>query len=285
MPFCVDCGTVLVSKFCGSCGRAENHSPTYVPSPANVPAPVIAAASSSLPSLSAPSNLLSLPGNIINMEASSFVTGAVSCATINNRIAELMGAVFANRDDAYTAVQLLSSWQGRKGKQDSSKCWGGGITVVCESAVKSVQVPKKVGDSSIGAVNAAGEPAYLNKMERASTVCGFCVRVNLRSAGTWAVSKIQDPTTLRHSVVCTTRVRPSCREITHTLGSIVSNDRTVSGKAIAGDARAAGLLQSNTSFKTNKPEYHRVMRAARGIRDGSQFEYVEGYSKIPEYVK
>ena len=130
MPFCVDCGTVLVSKFCGSCGRAENHSPTYVPSPANVPAPVIAAASSSLPSLSAPSNLLSLPGNIINMEASSFVTGAVSCATINNRIAELMGAVFANRDDAYTAVQLLSSWQGRKGKQDSSKCWGGGITVV-----------------------------------------------------------------------------------------------------------------------------------------------------------
>ena len=65
----------------------------------------------------------------------------------------------------------------------------------------------------------------------------------------------------------------------------MSNDRTVSGKAIAGDARAAGLLQSNTSSKTNKPEYHRIMRAARGIRDGSQFEYVEGYSKIPEYVK
>ena len=213
------------------------------------------------------------------------MTGAASCATINNLIAELMGAVFANRDDAYTAVQLLSSRQGRKGKQDTSKCGGSGITVVCESAVKPVHVPKKVGDSSIGAVNAAGEPAYLNKMVRASTVCGFCVRVTLRSAGTWAVSKTQDPTTLRHSVVCTTRVRPSCREITHTLGSIVSNDRTVSGKAIAGDARAAGLLQSNTSSKTNKPEYHRVMRAARGIRDGSQFEYVEGYSKIPEYVK
>ena len=201
------------------------------------------------------------------METNSVVTGAASCVSINNRIAELMGAVFANRDDAYTSVQLLSSWQGRKGKQDSSKCGGGGITVICESAVKSVQIPKKVGDSSIGAVNAAGEPVYLNKMERASTVCGFRVRVNLRSAGTWAVSKTQDPTTLRHSVLCTTRVRPSCREITHTLGSIVSNDRTVSGKAIAGDARAAGLLQSNTSSKTNKPEYHRVMRAVRGIRD------------------
>ena len=65
----------------------------------------------------------------------------------------------------------------------------------------------------------------------------------------------------------------------------MSNDRTVSGKAIAGDARAAGLQQSNTSFKTNIPEYHRVKRAARGIRDRSQVEYVEGYSKIPEYVK
>ena len=46
-----------------------------------------------------------------------------------------------------------------------------------------------------------------------------------------------------------------------------------------------GLEEKFGESSRKLPITGRVMRAARGLRDGSQFEYVEGYSKIPEYVK
>ena len=258
---------------------------TYCRPPAITTAGVAPAAASSASSLSSVSSFASnLPGNLASREVNSVVAGAAKSALNQERITEFMGGVFEDRTSAYTAVQLLSTMQGHKGKQDPSISGKAGFTVVCSSAIESFKVPK-MSSEGLGVVAASGEPVLVDNIRRVATPCGFCVKVNKRQAGTWAVSKTQDVASLSHNPMCGTSEKPSSNEIAHTLRSVVSNNRTVPGKAIAGDERSAGLLNSNTSCKVNKGEYQRMMRAARQVRNGSEQEYVEGYSKIPEYIK
>ena len=163
---------------------------TYCRPPAITTAGVAPAAASSASSLSSVSSFASnLPGNLASREVNSVVAGAAKSALNQERITEFMGGVFEDRTSAYTAVQLLSTMHGHKGKQDPSISGKGGFTVVCNSAIESFKVPK-MSSEGLGVVAASGKPVLVDKIRRVATQCGFCVKVNKRQAGTCGVVRV-----------------------------------------------------------------------------------------------